>query len=149
MYYVRTYLLTFSQCDKKRQLHVWNTSRVAHFSHNTKNTKAAGYMSSNGPPRCGWLLCKRSQQHSLHICLHGVIPCKQLEIVGEWVMNRRPFWIKICIYPPYYWVGFVTKKAESCSLCCVACGRYMHGKICNVFFHCRECSVECFYSLTN
>ena len=50
---------------------------------------------------------------------------------------------KSSIYLPYYWVGFVTKKCESCFLCCVACGRYLEGKTCNVFFHCRHCSVHC------
>ena len=27
-------------------------------------------------------------------------------------------------------VGLVTKKSETCYLCCVACGRYMEGKKC-------------------
>ena len=38
------------------------------------------------------------------------------------------------IYPLYNNGRFCDKKAESCSLCCVACGGYMYGKTCNVFF---------------
>ena len=72
-----------------------------------------------------------------------------VEIVGEWVMNRRPFWIKIFHISPILLGRFCEKKAESCSLCCVGCGGYMRGKTCNVFFHCRHCSVQCFDSPSN
>ena len=77
----------------------------------------------------------------------------QLEIVVEWVMKRQPFWIKILHISRIFWmiamVGLVTKKSEGCYLCCVACGGYMQGKTCNVFFHCRHCSVQCFDSPSN
>ena len=66
----------------------------------------------------------------------------KVEIVGEWVLKRRPFWIKILHILSILLGRFCDKKAESSSLCCTACGQYMHGKTCNVFFHCRHCSVH-------
>ena len=72
-----------------------------------------------------------------------------LEIVGEWVMKRQPSWIKIFHISPILLGRFGDKKSETCSLCCVACGGYMERKTCNVFFHCRHCSVQCFDSPSN
>ena len=88
-----------------------------------------------------WIKCVRGYQNQAFTC--------KVEIVGEWVLKRRPFWIKILHILPILLGRFCDKKAESCSLCCVACGGYMHGKTCNVFFHCRHCSVQCFDSPSN
>ena len=55
---------------------------------------------------------------------------KKLETVVNKLWNGGHFESKSSIYPPFYWVGLVTKKNETCYLCCVACGPWgIYGRV--------------------